>query len=143
MIKLRITLESKQDIIREIEINDTWNLEKLSKAIIDLLNLEKLEMASFFLSDSDLNIGQEIPLFNLSENETKDPIMNDIKISSVLYCKEKCLIYVHDFLNMWRFHIEFIEKLNIPERKNIKCTYSIGMMPKKAPELKFESNTFE
>ena len=43
MIKLRITLESKQDIIREIEINDNWNLEKLSKAIIDLLNLEKLK----------------------------------------------------------------------------------------------------
>ena len=93
MIKLRITLESKQDIIREIEINDNWNLEQLSKAIVVLLNLEKLEMASFFLSDSDLNIGQEIPLFNLSEDNAKDSIMNEIKISSVLYCKEKCLIY--------------------------------------------------
>ena len=136
MIKIRITLESKEDVIRELIIDSENNLEYLHHIIIKNLNLDEFEMASFYLTDSNLNLGKEIPLFDTSEKGGEVITMNNISISSVLNSEDSKLIYIYDFMNMWRFFIEFLEFSEITTEQ---CTNEVGEMPKKAPDLEFET----
>ena len=111
MIKIRVTLESKEDVIREILVNPENNLEYLHQSIIKNLKLNEFEMASFYMTDSNLDLGQEIPLFDTSEKGNTVVIMNEMAISSVLHSEDYTLVYVQDFLKMWRFHIQYVQEL--------------------------------
>ena len=61
--------------------------------------------------------------------------MKNMTISSVLYSEDSKLIYIYDFMNMWRFFVEYLET---SEEKTEKCTHKVGEMPEEAPDLKFE-----
>ena len=135
MIKIRVTLESKEDVIREILVNPENNLEHLHQSIIKNLQLEKFEIAAFYITDSNLDLGEEIPLFDTSEKGGEVITMNNTLISSVLYSDDSNLIYIYDFMNMWRFFVEYLES---SEEKTEKCTHKLGEMPEEAPDLKFE-----
>ena len=135
MIKIRITLESKEDVIREILVNPENNLEYLHQSIIKNLKLDEFEMASFYITDSNLDLGEEIPLFDTSEKEGEVITMKNMPISSVLYSEDSKLIYIYDFMNMWRFFVEYLES---SEETTEKCTHKVGQMPEEAPNLKFE-----
>ena len=133
MIKLRITLESKEDVIRELIIDENLNLEDLHKSIIKNFQLNKFQMASFYQTDSDLNLGEEISLLDTSEKAGETLVMNQVSISSLINSSDTQLIYVYDFLKMWRFHIQFIE--NKEEEQDL---VSVGSMPNEAPEISFD-----
>ena len=135
MIKIRVTLESKEDVIREILVNPENNLEYLHQSIIKNLKLDKFEIASFYITDSNLNLGKEIPLFDTSEKGGEIITMNNMLISSVLYSEDSNLIYIYDFMNMWRFFVEYLE---ISEETTEQCTHEVGEMPEEVPDLKFE-----
>ena len=135
MIKLRITLESKEDVIRELIIDENLNLEDLHKSIIKNFQLNEFEMASFYQTDSNLNLGKEISLFDTSEAAGDTLVMNQVNISSLLYSSETQLIYVYDFLKMWRLHIQFIENKKTGEGEDL---ISVGSMPNEAPEISFD-----
>ena len=135
MIKLRITLESKEDVIRELIIDENLNLEDLHKSIIKNFQLNEFEMASFYQTDSNLNLGKEISLFDTSEAAGDTLVINQVNISSLLYSSETQLIYVYDFLEMWRFHIQFIENKKVDEGEGL---ISVGSMPNEAPEISFD-----
>ena len=135
MIKIRVTLESKEDVIREILVNSENNLEYLHQSIIKNLKLDKFEMASFYITDSNLDLGEEIPLFDTSEKGGEVITMKNMPISSVLCSENSKLIYIYDFMNMWIFFVEYLES---SEEKTEKCTHKLGEMPEEAPDLKFE-----
>ena len=136
MIKLRATLESNEDVIRELIIDENLTLEELHRLITKNFNLNDFEMASFFQTDSDLNLGREITLYDTSEKGGKSLVMNEVIISTLLYSSETQLIYVYDFLKMWRFYIQYVEKVVSIESTNL---YSKGKMPSEAPKFNFES----
>lgn len=140
MIKLRIILETKEDVIREIAISKQENLEQLHQSIIKHFKLDEFEMASFYSCNADLELGEEISLFDTSENGVPSNIMSNNSISSLLFKEESQLIYVYDFLKMWRFHIQFVE-----ENKNLEsgCIKSVGEVPDQAPEINFEEEKKE
>ena len=135
MIKLRVILESKEDVIRELIIDENLNLEYLHKSIIQNFQLNEFEMASFYQTDSNLNLGIEISLFDTSEKAGDTLVMNQVSINSLLHSSEKQLIYVYDFLKMWRFHIQFIENKKAGEGEVL---ISVGSMPNEAPEISFD-----
>jgi len=135
MIKIRVTLESKEDVIREILVNSENNLEYLHQSIIKNLKLNEFEIASFYITDSNLDLGEEIPLFDTSEKGGEVITMKNMPISSVLCSENSKLIYIYDFMNMWRFFVEYLE---ISEETTEQCTHEIGEMPEEAPDLKFE-----
>lgn len=137
MIKLRIILESDIDVIREINIDEDLLLEKLHLEIINLFNLDKFQMASFYLTDDNLNVLNEITIFDTKEDD--NITMTDITIKSVLNKNNNSIIYVYDFLNMWRFHIQYLESTKQKYQETV-CTYSLGELPEKAPKINFESN---
>ena len=136
MIKIRATLESKEDVIRELVINEDFTLDMLHFEIIKKFNLDRYEMASFYQVDSELNLEKEYSLIDTNELEQSNLTMNKVSISSVLFEKKCRLIYIHDFLKMWRFYIEYVEQVNSKEKIYLS---SIGKMPNDAPEIIFKS----
>ena len=131
---LRITLESKEDVVREIEINSDIVLSDLHYFIIEVFGLDNKELASFYTVDNELELIEEIPLFSFEEHT---PSMENIKLNSLLIEKMDKLLYVFDYMKMWRFLIELvaIEKDFIEK----KCTFQIGEIPNAAPEIIFST----
>ena len=129
---IRVILESKEDVIRDIEINSDCLLSELHYYLIECFDLNKNELASFYTTNDELEIIDEIPLVSF---ENRSPNMENTKLEIVLDEHNNNLIYVHDYMKMWRFLIELKSKdvdFNIK-----KCVSKIGKMPKEAPEINF------
>jgi len=129
---IRVILESKEDVIRDIEINSDCLLSELHYYLIECFDLNKNELASFYTTNDELEIIDEIPLVSF---EDRSPNMENTKLEIVLDEHNNNLIYVYDYMKMWRFLIELKSKdvdFNIK-----KCVSKIGKMPKEAPEINF------
>ena len=135
---IRIHLENKEDVIRDIEITETYNLEQLHFAIVDAFELEKNEMASFYMTNNELELLQEIPLCSIEDKNNSMLVMNEVVISSVFRSEGNQLLYVYDFLNMWRFLITFHASSENTTDETI-CINKTGKMPKEAPKIIFEA----
>ena len=68
MYKVRVILDSKEDVIRTILVDDHINLETLHNTITNAFGFDGQEMASFYRTDDEWNQGEEIPLFNMSDD---------------------------------------------------------------------------
>ena len=136
---IQIHLEHKKNVIRSIEIPSNSSLKDLHDKIIESLSLNKNEMASFYITNNNLELIKEIPLFQIDEKDNLMEHMQQVKIKDIFSNIGDKLIYIYDFMIMWRFLISYIEKVET-STKSIKIIKSIGKMPKKAPEIIFESN---
>ena len=135
---IRIHLEHKDDVIRDIAISSEKTIEDLHFKIIDALKLDKNEMASFYITNDEFEILQEIPLFKIDDKENSMLAMKEITVGAVFPEVNTQVLYVYDFLKMWRFSITFIEELENETTEN-SCIKSIGEMPNEAPEIEFEA----
>ena len=135
---VQIHLEHQEDVIRKIEISEDSNLHVLHNKIVESLDLDQNQMASFYFTNEKLELDKEIPLFKIDENAQENITMSDIKIKSAFCNINDKLIYVYDFLKMWRFLVTY-EKTSKNENDDTKVIYSVGEMPKKAPEIIFKS----
>ena len=135
-IKLRIILDHSIDVFREIEINSTSTLLTLHEYIVQIFDLEKNEMAAFYLTDEVWEQGQEIPLLAMQNNtqEMKDLLLNDIVQS------KQRLLYVNNFLLLWRFMIEIIEIDEDKTEDQPQTLLSFGTMPQESPNIQFVAN---
>ena len=132
---IRITLESKEDVIREIEINSDCFMSELHYFIIDAFGLDNKELASFYTVNSELELEDEFPLISFKDNSSN---MENTKLESVLTNVNEKLIYVFDYMKMWRFLIDLIKiETDFKERK---CTLKIGEIPDEAPEVIFNQD---
>jgi len=137
---ITIYLESKEDIIRKIEIDSQNSLLELHKLIVDSFKLNKNELASFYSTNNDLELLEEIPLFSFEENN-KSSIMEDTTIENILDIKSNRLIYIYDYMLMWRFLVELTD--NKGEIQKAVCIKSIGEIPEEAPEVIFDQSNKE
>ncbi len=135
---VQIHLEYKEDVIRDIEIDSTSNLEDLHSAIITAFGLDKNELASFYMTNEDFELLQEIPLFAIEDKENSMLGMNEVILTSILKKEGSQLLYVYDFMKMWRFLVTLSET-NEEEITEAKCIKSIGNMPEDAPEISFKA----
>lgn len=135
MYKIRVILDTQEDVIRTLLINETVNLEELHKEIALAFGFDGQEMASFYRSDEDWNQGEEIPLFNMSE--FGDSLsMSTCIVNETLPNSHSKLIYVYDFFNMWTFYVEVVD-INKEKITESKVIMSIGTVPDEAPEKEF------
>ena len=129
---IRVILESKEDVIRNIEINSNCLLSELHYYLIECFDLNKNELASFYTTNNELEIIDEIPLISFKDRSSN---MQNTKLEVVLDEHSNNLIYVYDYMKMWRFLIELKSKEEDFDFK--KCLSKIGKMPKEAPEINF------
>ena len=135
--RLRVILDNdtKEDILRDVEINKNSNLTDLHELILVSFNFSADQMAAFYTVDEDWNQINEISLMNFDESTDS---MDSILIANVLNNQNTKLLYIYDFMNMWTFYVELIEEAE--EINNIlypRIIFSVGNVPEKAPEKKF------
>lgn len=135
MYKIRIILDTKEDVIRTILVDESVSLENLHATIAASFGFEGQQMASFYRTDDEWNQGEEIPLFNMSE--FGDEIsMSTCALNETLTDVNDKLIYVYDFFSMWTFYVEVVA-VSEEEIDEPKIIMSIGEIPDEAPEKEF------
>ncbi|UCE93325.1 MAG: hypothetical protein JSV73_11035 [Flavobacteriaceae bacterium] len=138
--KIRVILNTEEDVIRDIAIDSGSSLEDLHNSITNSFGFTGDQMASFYRSDDTWVQGEEHPLFDMGEGRDRKIQMSEIKLEDVLKQANDKMIYVYDFFNMWSFYVELIE--NDFEHSNIELPallLSLGVVPTNAPEIYFES----
>ena len=136
--RIRIILDVEDDVFRDLIVANTINLEELHFTIAKSFGFKGQEMASFYQTDNSWEQGDEIPLFDMSENG--DALsMNAFSISDIFKNVGDKLIYVYDFMAMWSFFVELTEITNTDEVGLPKIALSFGNTPDEAPEKEFKS----
>jgi len=143
--KVRVIADLEEDVIRDIAIRSTANLEDLHNTIVNAFDFDGSEMASFYLSDKEWNQGDEIPLDDVSDDaDSEVKTMSDYKLADLFKEQNDKLIYVYDFYLMWTFLIELIEITTYNKERDLpKILYSLGNLPQDAPEKEFVGEKIE
>lgn len=142
--RIRIILDTIEEIFRDIEIHKEDSLEDLHNAINQSFGFDGGEMASFYLSDEKWNQGEEIVLFDVSDGMNEVKLMSKTKISQVLHNKSTKMIYVYDFLSMWTFYVELADEIAPEEAIDYpNLMFAQGQLPDSPPEKKFEADELE
>lgn len=142
--KIRAILDVEKDVIRDILIDPSTNLETLHSSIANAFGFNGQEMASFYRTDEDWNQGEEIPLFSMSDDENASSMKSCILRDTLTTQGEK-LIYVYDFLSMWTFFVELseIKENTSNEEITTKVVFAFGETPETAPEKEFKADSIE
>ena len=134
--KFRVIFEDDTDVIRDIEIKSEQTFLDLHNAILNSINFQANELASFYITDDTWRKGKEIALMDMSDEDTEKEnaplIMSKCEIADFIEDPHQKFIYVFDFLNMWTFMIELIKINPKPEPKVSypRCIKSEGVAPK-------------
>ncbi len=140
--RFRVILDNDvdDDVFRDLEIQETDTLEDLHNIITQSFGFDGTEMASFYLSDNQWNQGEEISLFDLSE-DTSARLMSGTVIKNVVFEMQTKLIYVYDFLSMWTFFVELAEIVEeSPGVDYPNLMFVHGQIPDTAPEKSFDAD---
>jgi len=138
--KIRVILNTEEDLIRDIAIDSAASLEDLHNAVANSFGFTGEEMASFYRSDETWVQGEEHPLFDMGEGFDKKIQMREVILSDALIHENDKMIYVYDFFNMWSFYVELIQSNfdhNSTELPSL--LFSLGLIPNDAPEIQFET----
>lgn len=136
--KIRVILDTKEDVFRDIELRDKQTLFTLYKGIMSAFSLQGEELASFYESDEKWTQGKEIPLENM-DDASSDETMSDFHIHEVLPEVGSRMIFVYDYFDMWTFSVEVIAISDKKAVLNYPLTvYRFGTMPLKAPKRNLE-----
>lgn len=138
--KIRVILDTEEDIFRDIEIGQNNSLEDFHNAITQAFGFMGDEMASFYTCDEDWNQDEEIALFDMSDNGSNVRLMNETALDDVLNERTPKLIYVYDFLSMWTFFVELADIVKKEDGRSYpNVLFSFGELPDAPPEKSFES----
>lgn len=140
--RFRVILDNdtEEDVFRDLEIRETDTLEDLHNIITQSFGFDGTEMASFYISNGSWEQGEEISLFDLSEDNTAR-LMNETAINDVVHEIQPKLIYVYDFLSMWTFYVELAEIVDELEGFDYpNLMFVQGQVPDTAPEKLFEAD---
>ena len=139
MYKIRVILDTKEDVIRTLLVESNINLENLHLTIAKSFGFKGQEMASFYRTDEEWNQGEEIPLFSMEEIGEGISMQTCMLSISLPEVNQK-LIYVYDFLKMWTFYVEVLE-ISSEEKPGLPLIIlSVGEVPADAPEKEFVSD---
>ena len=140
--KIRIILDTEEDIFRDVEIEQSSNLEEFHNTITQAFGFLGDEMASFYTCDEAWKQDEEIVLFDMTQDNSKVRLMNETVLEDVLTEQSPKMIYVYDFLSMWTF---FIELADISEKEDGRTypnlLFSFGELPDSPPDKNFESES--
>ena len=137
--KIRLILDTEEDVFRDVAIGFNDSLEDLHNAITNAFGFDGTEMAAFYLTDGDWNQGEEIPLFDMSESEANISMQGFI-LRDILTEDKSKLIYVYDFFSMWTFFVELISVDEDTHQVELpSLLLSVGLVPSEAPEKEFIS----
>ena len=130
--RFRILLDNSdnEEIFRDIEIDDSDTFETFYKIIIEAFFFKGDQFASFYVSNSTWDKGEEIGLFEMDTEDASSPfhLMSETPLKKLINSDDQRFILVYDFLKMWCFLIELIQTTD-DTTVEPKITLSIGISP--------------
>ncbi|MFN5415410.1 MAG: IS1096 element passenger TnpR family protein [Flavobacteriia bacterium] len=133
-LKFRVLLDTEQEseIFRDILVDENDNFESFYHAIISSFRFEGNQMASFYMSNDEWDKGHEISLMDMNYGDEaideKASVMSSAILRDFMEVSDQKVILVYDFMRMWIFLIELIERvdkqISIPE-----TLLAVGMAP--------------
>lgn len=115
-LKFRVLLDTEQEseIFRDIIIDENDNFESLYNAIISSFRFQGDQMASFYISNDNWDKGHEISLMDMNYGDESIDEVASVMSSAILRdfmeAPDQKVILVYDFLRMWIFLIELLER---------------------------------
>jgi len=138
--RFRIILDTEEDVFRDIEIEQDATLEEFHNVINQSFGFDGMEMASFYISNSQWAQGEEISLFDMSDGNQPIRLMNETTLLDVVHEASPRLIYIYDFLNMWTFLVELAEIAEYENgREYPNLMFVHGQLPDHAPDKEFKA----
>lgn len=131
--KIRVILDAKDNIFRDIEVKEKQTLWNLHLGIKSAFSLMGEELSAFNLLEQDGSIIKSVPLEDMSDEEDGE-IMSDIYIREAFAQKGDRAQFQYGFLDLWEFFCELIEIMEEKPAVNYPITvFRFGSMPMKAP----------
>lgn len=133
-LKFRVLLDTDQEseIFRDIIIDENDNFESLYNAIISSFRFQGDQMASFYISNDNWDKGHEISLMDMNYGDEAVDELASVMSSAVLRdfmeAPDQKVILVYDFLRMWIFLIELLERTEETVDKPTTAM-AVGMAP--------------
>lgn len=128
--KLSITSPEDASFLCEIAINGEQTFQELHDKIIEALNYDGSQMASFFMLDNSKNRSQEISLVEMDDNLDEDTlVMDKTTIREVVATNCTELEYVFDFFADRYFSISVDGEYTAPLKQYPCCLKVKGTIP--------------
>lgn len=134
--KIRVILDAKDSVFRDIEIKEKQTLWNLHQGIKSAFSLKGDELSSFYHSDDEWTEGESIPLEDMSDDGDGE-IMSDVYIKEAFLEKGSKMLFKYGFIDLWEFFCELQEIQEEKPAVNYPITvFRFGNMPLKAPAKK-------
>ena len=131
--KLRIILDTKEDIFRDVEIREKQSLWNLHLGIKSAFSLMGDDLSIFNVLDEDGIILKSVPLEDMSDDGDSE-IMSDVYISEVFEKPGDKIHFQYGFMDLWEFFCELVEVVDEKPVVNYPITvFRFGKIPLKAP----------
>ena len=131
--KIRVILDAKEDIFRDIEVKGKQTLWNLHLGIKSAFSLQGDELSAFNLLEDDGTIVKSVPLEDMSDDGDGE-IMSDIYIDEAFESTGVKAQFQYGFLDLWEFFCELVEVIEETKGVNYPITvYRFGNVPLKAP----------
>lgn len=108
--RFRVLIDHEDDVFRDIDMLGEHSFEDFHYAIQESYGFDKMQMASFYVSNEDWDKGEELALMDMQEDFGPDKLktMIDTRIDDIVSKVGDRLVYVYDFMLMWCFFVELI-----------------------------------
>ncbi|MGH1518341.1 IS1096 element passenger TnpR family protein [Chryseobacterium sp. JK1] len=131
--KIRVILDAKEDIFRDIEVKGKQTLWNLHLGIKSAFSLQGDELSTFNLLEDDGTIVKSVPLEDMSDDGDGE-IMSDVYIDEAFESVGDKAQFQYGLLDLWEFFCELIEVIEETKGVNYPITvYRFGNVPLKAP----------
>lgn len=131
--KIRVILDAKEDIFRDIEVKGKQTLWNLHLGIKSAFSLQGDELSTFNLLEEDGTIVKGVPLEDMSDDGDGE-IMSDVYIDEAFAKAGDKAQFQYGFLDLWEFFCELVEVIEETKGVNYPITvYRFGNVPLKAP----------
>lgn len=131
--KIRIILDIKDDVFRDIEIKGNQSLWNLHLGIKSAFSLLGEDLSVFNILDKDGVVVKSIPLEDMSDDGDGE-IMSDVYINEAFEAVGDKVHFQYGFMDLWEFFGELVEIIDEKPAVNYPITvFRFGNMPLKAP----------
>ncbi|WP_294286888.1 hypothetical protein [uncultured Chryseobacterium sp.] len=131
--KIRVILDAKEDIFRDIEVKGKQTLWNLHLGIKSAFSLQGDELSTFNLLEEDGTIVKSVPLEDMSDDGDGE-IMSDVYIDEAFGKTGDKAQFQYGLLDLWEFFCELVEVIEETKGVNYPITvYRFGNVPLKAP----------
>lgn len=136
VFKIRVILDTKDDIFRDIEIKEKQTLWNLHLGIKSAFSLMGEELSVFNLVDDEGVVYKTVPLEDMTDDGDGE-IMSDVYNMEAFEKVGDKIHFQYGLLDLWEFYCELVEIQDEKPAVNYPITvFRFGNMPLNAPSKK-------